>query len=218
MTERLGDLLRTLKVWDRELPVFDPETAPDDPLDLFTDWFAGAVAAGEVEPHTMTLATADAEGDPDARTVMLHGADERGWQFATHRGSAKGRQLAVRPRAALHFYWPAVARQVRLRGSVTAAGPEESAADLARRSPGALAAALVGRQSEVLDSYGTLQRAADAAWERARREPDATVPGHTLYLLAPERVEFFQGDPARRHVRVNYRREQGGWVRELLWP
>ncbi|WP_419998661.1 pyridoxine/pyridoxamine 5'-phosphate oxidase [Streptomyces boninensis] len=218
MTDRLGGLLRTLKVWDRELPAFDPEAAPAEPLELFCDWFTAAVAAGEVEPHTMTLATADAAGDPDARTVMLHGADERGWQFATNRASAKGRQLAARPRAALHFYWPAVARQVRLRGTVTAAGPEERAADLARRSPGALAAALVGRQSEVLDAYGTLQRAADAAWERVQREPDATVPGHTLYLLAPDRAEFFQGDARRRHVRVNYRREEGGWVRELLWP
>ncbi|WP_079271662.1 pyridoxine/pyridoxamine 5'-phosphate oxidase [Streptomyces lydicus] len=212
------DLLRGLRVWDHDLPSFDPAAAPDEPLPLFRQWLREAAEAGQPEPQTMTLATADAAGDPNVRTVMLHDADERGWHFATHRGSRKGRELAERPRAALGFYWPAVGRQVRVRGSVTEAGPAESAADLHRRSPGALAAALVGRQSEVLGSVEELTRASDAAWERARQEPDAPVPSWTLYVLRPEEVEFFQGDARRRHVRLDYRREGGRWTRDLLWP
>ncbi|MFH8684450.1 pyridoxal 5'-phosphate synthase [Streptomyces lydicus] len=212
------DLLRGLRVWDHDLPSFDPAAAPDEPLPLFRQWLREAAEAGQPEPQTMTLATADAAGDPNVRTVMLHDADERGWHFATHRGSRKGRELAVRPRAALGFYWPAVGRQVRVRGPVAEAGPTESAADLHRRSPGALAAALVGRQSEVLGSVEELARASDAAWERARHEPDAPVPSWTLYVLRPEEVEFFQGDARRRHVRLDYRREDGRWTRDLLWP
>ncbi|MFI1742811.1 pyridoxal 5'-phosphate synthase [Streptomyces sioyaensis] len=212
------ELLRGLRVWDTELPSFDPETVPAGPLPLFRQWLREAAEAGVPEPHTMTLATADAAGAPNVRTLMLHDADERGWHFASHRGSRKGRELDARPRAALGFYWAAVGRQVRVRGPVTAAGPEESAADLHRRSTGALAAALVGRQSEVLGSVGELARASDAAWERARREPEAPVPSWTLYVLHPEEVEFFQGDAQRRHLRLNYRREGGGWMRELLWP
>ncbi|MFJ5799010.1 pyridoxine/pyridoxamine 5'-phosphate oxidase [Streptomyces decoyicus] len=212
------ELLRGLRVWDVELPSFDPATAPDEPLPLFRQWLREAAEAGVPEPHTMTLATADASGDPSVRTLMLHDADERGWHFASHRGSRKGRELAVRPRAALGFYWPGVGRQVRVRGSVTAAGPEESAADLHRRSTGALAAGLVGRQSEVLGSTEELARASDAAWERARREPEAPVPSWTLYVLRAEEVEFFQGDARRRHIRLNYRYEGGRWAQELLWP
>ncbi|GGN53767.1 oxidase [Streptomyces kronopolitis] len=212
------ELLRGLRVWDTELPSFDPAAAPDDPLPLFRQWLREAAEAGVTEPHTMTLATADAAGAPSVRTLMLHDADERGWHFASHRGSRKGRELRARPRAALGFYWPAVGRQVRVCGPVTAAGPEESAADLHHRSTGALAAALVGRQSEVLGSVEELARASEAAWERARREPEAPVPSWTLYVLHPEEVEFFQGDAQRRHVRLNYRREGGRWVRELLWP
>ncbi|MFD9210961.1 pyridoxal 5'-phosphate synthase [Streptomyces sioyaensis] len=212
------ELLRGLRVWDTELPSFDPATAPAEPLPLFRQWLREAAEAGVPEPHTMTLATADAAGDPNVRTLMLHDADERGWHFASHHGSRKGRELDARPRAALGFYWAAVGRQVRVRGPVTAAGPEESAADLHRRSTGALAAALVGRQSEPLGSVGELARASDVAWERARREPEAPVPSWTLYVLHPEEVEFFQGDAQRRHVRLNYRREGGHWVRELLWP
>ncbi|MBC9730110.1 pyridoxal 5'-phosphate synthase [Streptomyces sp. TRM68367] len=221
MTTDLHELLRSLRVWDpevTELPVFDPATAPAAPLALFTQWFAAAVAAGQTEPHTMSLATADAEGRPDVRTVMLHGADTDGWSFATHAGSRKGRQLAARPYAALGFYWPVLGRQVRVRGPVTAAPSGESQADLHARSTGALAAALTGRQSEVLGSVEELAEASQAAWERARREPEAPVSSWTVYRLRAEEVEFFQGDARRRHVRLNYRRTGGDWARELLWP
>ncbi|WP_372455931.1 pyridoxine/pyridoxamine 5'-phosphate oxidase [Streptomyces buecherae] len=212
------ELLRTLRVWEDRLPHFDPEAAPAEPLPLFQRWLREAADAGAREPHTMTLATADDEGRPSVRVVMLHDADEHGWHFASHRTSRKGRDLAARPYAALAFYWPEVGRQVRVAGRVVTAGPEESAADLRRRSPGALAAALVGRQSEVLDAYEELDRASAAAWERAQREPDAPAPTWTLYVLDPEEVEFFQGDEHRRHVRLRYRATDDGWTRELLWP
>ncbi|MFJ4853661.1 pyridoxal 5'-phosphate synthase [Streptomyces sp. NPDC088730] len=203
------DLLHAQRVWDIELPVFDPAAAPQAPLPLFHAWFEEAVAAGQAEPHTMTLATADADGLPDVRTLMLHDADERGWHFATHATSAKGRQLATRPHAALGFYWPAQGRQVRVRGPVTACSAAESRADLHARSTGALASALVGRQSEVLGSTGELGRASDAAWQRARTEPEAEVTSWTRYVVEPYEVEFFQGDARRRHVRLRYRRDAG---------
>ncbi|MFI5689197.1 pyridoxal 5'-phosphate synthase [Streptomyces sp. NPDC051636] len=217
----LHKLLRSLRVWDpevTELPPFDPTTAPPTPLTLFTTWFAEAVAAGQAEPHTMSLATTDEDGHPDVRIVMLHGADADGWSFATHATSRKGRQLSAHPYAALAFYWPVLGRQVRVRGPVTAAPSEESQADLHARSTGALAAALTGRQSEVLSSVEELRRASQAAWKQARANPAAPSPTWTMYRLRPEEVEFFQGDPERRHVRLAYRSTAFGWERTLLWP
>ncbi|MGI5436007.1 pyridoxine/pyridoxamine 5'-phosphate oxidase [Streptomyces shenzhenensis] len=217
----LHELLRSLRVWDpavTELPPFDPAAAPDTPLPLFTAWFAEAVAAGQPEPHTMSLATAGEDGRPDVRIVMLHGADAAGWSFATHATSRKGRQLAERPYAALAFYWPVLGRQVRVRGPVTAAPPEQGHADLHARSTGALAAALTGRQSDVLPSSEELRRASEAAWQRAREDPTAPAPTWTLYRLRPQEVEFFQGDADRRHVRLDYTYRDGRWVRDLLWP
>ncbi|MFD3519425.1 pyridoxal 5'-phosphate synthase [Streptomyces sp. NPDC058653] len=227
-----GAVLRDLPVWENGLAAFDADDVPGRPMTLFRRWFVEAAAAGQTEPHAMTLATVDTDGLPDVRTLLLHGADERGWHFASHDTSAKGRQLAARPWAALGFYWPAQGRQVRVRGAVSAAGAEESRADLAVRSTGALASALTGRQSEVLDSAEELARASEAAWERARADPDAPVPAWTRYVLAAEEVEFFQGDARRRHVRLRYRRTapdgadapdsadaaDGDWSRELLWP
>ncbi|NDZ84270.1 oxidase, partial [Streptomyces sp. SID10115] len=85
---------------------------------------------------------------------------------------------------------------------------------------GALAAALVGRQSEVLASYEELKASSATAWERARAEPDADAPTWTLYVLDPVEAEFFQGDARRRHLRLRYRRDEegDGWIKELLWP
>ncbi|GAA1130528.1 MULTISPECIES: pyridoxine/pyridoxamine 5'-phosphate oxidase [Streptomyces violaceusniger group] len=217
-------LLRGLRVPHAgELPVFDPSTAPDAPLPLFRRWLREAAEAGEPGPHTMSLATVGADCRPSQRTVMLHDADERGWHFGTHRTSRKGRELAERPYASLAFHWMRSGRQVRVGGRVGEAGPEESAADLRGRSPAALAAALAGsgRQSEVLGSYEELLRAFEAAYERAGREPDATAPTWTRYVLEADEVEFYQEEARRRHVRVRYRRDPGapgGWRRELLWP
>ncbi|MFJ9431750.1 pyridoxal 5'-phosphate synthase [Streptomyces sp. NPDC101490] len=215
------DALRSLRVWDTELPAFEPADAPPEPLPLFHDWFTAAVAAGQSEPHTLSLATAGADGRPDVRTVMLHDADARGWHFASHATSAKGRQLAARPEAALGFYWPVQGRQVRVRGRVVTGTSEEAYEDLHARTTGALAAALVGRQSEVLDSPETLAAASGAAWQRAETDPTAAVPTWTLYVVEPSEVEFFQGDARRRHLRLRYRRTpapETPWTRELLWP
>ncbi|WP_329121170.1 pyridoxine/pyridoxamine 5'-phosphate oxidase [Streptomyces sp. NBC_01465] len=214
-------LLHTQRVWDLpELPAFDPAGAPSAPLPLFHEWFAEAVAAGQTEPHVMSLATVGDDGLPDVRVLMLHGADERGWHFASHSTSRKGEQLAAHPHAALGFYWPAQARQIRIRGPVTAAPSPESQADLHARSTGALAAAMTGRMSEVLGSQEELRTVSAAAWERARAEPDAPVETWRLYVLEPTEVEFFQGDARRQHVRLRYRRGEAGgdWARELLWP
>ncbi|QDY77349.1 pyridoxine/pyridoxamine 5'-phosphate oxidase [Streptomyces qinzhouensis] len=219
--EAFRALLHAQRVWAHPLPAFDPDTAPGEPLPLFHTWFAEAVAAGQPEPHTMSLATVADDGGPDVRIVMLHDADERGWHFASHSTSAKGRQLAARPDAALGFYWPVRGRQIRLRGRVTALGAAESLADLHARSTGALAAALTGHQSEPLPDLADLAAAARAGWERASTEPDAPVPTWTRYVLEPYEAEFFQGDADRRHRRLRYRRTPGavpGWARELLWP
>lgn len=212
-------LLHSLRVWDGvQLPPLEPDSTPASPLPLFRTWLREAAEAGQVEPHAMTLATADADGRPSVRTLTLHDADEDGWHFGTHSTSRKGRELAARPDAALGFYWPALGRQVRIEGQVRSGTPEEATADLHARSTGALASALTGRMSEVLKSKDELKAASEAAWALAEADPTLTAPTWTLYALAATEVEFFQGDARRQHVRLRYRRAGEGWVRELLWP
>ncbi|MBS1675409.1 MAG: pyridoxamine 5'-phosphate oxidase family protein [Actinobacteria bacterium] len=125
-------------------PALHRDSTPQEPLALFQNWITAAAEDGVPEPHAMTLATVDADGLPDARTLLLKDVDERGWAFAGPRSSAKGRQLAANPVAALSFWWQPVLRAVRVRGPVQEASREDSAADLATRSAAARAGVAEG--------------------------------------------------------------------------
>jgi pyridoxamine 5'-phosphate oxidase len=131
--------LRELPSLTGEAPPLDVRDVPADPVVLFRELLADAVARGVAEPHAMTLATVDAEGMPDARTLILKDVGEHGWAFAGHLRSAKAAQLAAHPAAALSFWWQSLMRAVRVRGRVLQASADEASADLAARSPAARA-------------------------------------------------------------------------------
>lgn len=215
MSESVRNLLRGVPAFPDGLPPFEPAAAPDSPLDLFTEWLAAAVDGGVPAPHALTLSTADDDGRPDARIVILRDLDERGFSFATSSDSPKGRQLQAMPWAALTFFWQAVGRQIRVRGPVTQGSVEENDADFRRRHPTARALVLAGEQSAVLPAAESVS----AAVERELSGIDHKgSPAWTVYTVAPERVEFWQADSERRHTRLRYERAGDGWRREILWP
>jgi pyridoxamine 5'-phosphate oxidase len=197
---------------------FDPESVPDEPSALFAEWLAAAIDTGTPEPHAMTLSTCDGNGRPDARTLILKDVDADGWWFATTSGSSKGQQLAASPSAALTFYWPGMARQVRVRGRVSMASRERSAADFRARGVGARAVALAGTQSTPLASRDECVVAVRAALGCIEAMPEIVSPAWTLYAVVADRVEFWQADEDRQHIRVQYRRENDRWTHTMLWP
>ncbi|WP_438306933.1 pyridoxal 5'-phosphate synthase (plasmid) [Streptomyces sp. HUAS TT11] len=222
-TERpasVREWLRGLEVFAGPLADFDPAGAPAEPVDLFLSWLREAVAAGVPDAHAMTLSTLAEDGGPDARVLILKNVDGDGWQFAVHAASPKGRQLAHRPYAALTFYWPLHGRQVRIRGVVEPASPEQSAADLLARAPSARAEVLLGRQSEHLEDLEDRDRAFNAALARIEAEPALVSQEWTLCTLVPARIEFWQADKGRLHNRLRYERpdRHSAWERHLLWP
>ena len=155
---------------------------------------------------------------PDARVLILKDVTAAGFWFATSAHSAKGRQLVANPAASLTFYWPAVARQVRIRGHVEAAAGEESARDFRARGVGARAVALASEQSSPLDSQAACSAAVRAARSRLDAMPDLVATTWTLCLLRPEQIEFWQADPDRQHIRLRYTANGPRWSRGLLWP
>ncbi|APR87343.1 Pyridoxamine 5'-phosphate oxidase [Minicystis rosea] len=216
---KLRDVLRALEALPAELPEFDTESAPDDPVALFLMWLTDAMEEKIIGPHAMTLSTADDGGRVSSRVLICKDVDESGrWYFATDAASMKGRELAENPHAAASFYWPQLGRQVRIRGTAASAGSQASAADFLAKPPASRAASLVGRQSEPLDDPAELE----AALRRAHADVDADsgliAPNWTLYALAAETIEFWQGRHERRHIRLQYRRTGDGWARRLLWP
>ena len=131
-SEQMREFLRSLPVFSGVIAHFDTTVLPDHPAQLFEQWLRNAAEEGVNEPHAMTLSTTDARGCPDARVLILKDLDERGWWFATNSASAKGIQLTTQPMASLTFYWPAVGRQVRVRGSVVPGSPQHNAQDFQR--------------------------------------------------------------------------------------
>ena len=186
-----------------------------DPVARFREWFEAARAAGTEVPEAMTLATADAEGRPSARMVLLKSADERGFTFFTGYESRKGRELAENPRGALVFYWRELGRQVRVEGPVRRLPAEESDAYWQRRPVRSRAAAAASRQSEPIDSRAELE----AEFERQVALGDPPRPERWGgYVLEPEAIELWQHRDDRLHERTRYTRARDGWRQELLAP
>lgn len=214
-----------------------------DPVEQFQRWFQAAaatrlaggrlrktaiafykflqVAAGHdpVDPNAMALATVGQDGQPSVRTVLLKGVDARGFIFYTNYESRKGRELAGNPHAALVFYWSDLERQVCVSGVVTRLSREESEAYFRSRPKGSRLAAWASRQSAPVGNRAALEKAWSEVAARFPGDDISLPPFWGGYVLAPARLEFWQGRPNRLHDRFCYTRQADGrWMLERLSP
>jgi pyridoxamine 5'-phosphate oxidase len=196
----------------------DPASVPADPVELFRRWYAQAQAAGVRQPEAMTLATATAGGAVSARTVLLRGVDERGFVFYTNFESAKGRDLAADPHAALVFHWREQERQIRVIGPVTRVALDEATRYWDDRPRGHRISAWASPQSEVVD-LATLEAWVAEVEARFAHDDPPLPPFWGGFRVAVDELECWQGRKDRLHDRVRYRRDgSGGWIRERLAP
>lgn len=187
------------------------------PVEQFEEWMAEAEKLSH--PNACSLATADAEGRPSARAVLLKGVENGEFLFYTNFGSRKAKDLEVNPRAALHFPWWELRRQVSVEGSVSRMSDEDAESYFRSRPLDSRLSAWASRQSEVLDSRTTLEQAFDEAAERFGEDPPKP-PFWGGYALRPEVIEFWHGRPGRLHDRFRYRRaaDEDVWTLERLSP
>ncbi len=190
----------------------------NDPFIQFQHWFTAARRAGIRLPEAMALATADAQGRPAVRFVLLKSADERGFVFFTNAGSRKGGELQANPRASLAFYWDEILKQVRADGRVEMVAPSEVDAYWTTRPRESQLAARASRQSAPLKSHAELLK----RWETLRhRYHGKDVPrpaGWVGYRIVPDTIEFWTHRDHRLHERELFVRTRRGWKRTLLQP
>jgi pyridoxamine 5'-phosphate oxidase len=189
-----------------------------DPFALFEQWFAEARAAEPNDPEAMALATADANGRPSVRMVLLksHGPD--GFTFYTNLGSRKGAELAANPNVALLFHWKSIRRQVRIEGQVERVPDEEADAYFATRGRDSQIGAWASDQSRPLDSRETFEARCAEFDRRFEGQPVPRPPHWAGYRVVPGCLEFWLDRPHRMHERRLFVREGGSWGEGLLYP
>ncbi len=193
----------------------------DDPHRLFDAWFAEAKAGEPNDPDAVALATADADGRPSVRMVLLKGHDERGFVVYSNRESRKGGELAANPRAALLFHWKSLRRQVRIEGPVTEVSDAESDAYFASRGRDSQLGAWASDQSRPLDARETFEARVEEARARFEGQDVPRPPHWGGYRVAPEFIEFWQDRAHRLHERRTFTRAgegSGEWREGLLYP
>jgi len=177
------------------------------------------VGSGGGDVTAMTLATADKQGRPSARAVLLKGVDERGFIFFTNYDSRKGQELTENPQAAVVFYWSELERQVCIAGDVSKLPEPESEAYFRTRPKGSRLAAWASKQSGVIRDRAELEEEWQKVEQRYASQEVPRPPYWGGYVLRPTRVEFWQGRPNRLHDRFRYTRQPDGrWLLERLAP
>jgi pyridoxamine 5'-phosphate oxidase len=194
------------------------EPPGDDPIVAFHRLFAAARQQEAADPTAAALATADADGRPTARIVLVKHVDEAGFRFFTNRGSRKARELAENPRAALCFWWPTIGWQLRAEGGVEPLSDADSDAYFAGRARDSQIGAWASRQSAPLASRQLLEERCAQVAERYAGGPVPRPPFWGGYLLVPERIEAWSGRQHRLHDRWLYCRLAAGWSVERLYP
>jgi len=195
-------------------------TAADDPLTLFAAWLEQASGTEPRDPTAMTLATVDPDGLPNARMVLLKGADARGFVFYTNKDSQKGRELDATPKAALVFHWKSLNKQVRVRGPVEHVSDEEADAYFATRAKQAQIGAWASQQSRPLESRLAFEKAVALYAAKYAIGSVPRPPYWSGYRIVPLSIEFWQDRPFRLHDRIVFKRERpdAPWSKTRLYP
>jgi pyridoxamine 5'-phosphate oxidase len=190
-----------------------------DPIAQFDKWWQEAVHADIDEVNAMTLATASADGMPDARIVLLKGFDTKGFSFFTNYNSSKGHQLLENPRATLVFFWKELERQVRISGLVSLVSEKISDEYFNSRPEGSRLGAWASPQSEVIENREWLEDNEKKLREEWNGTSVTRPPHWGGYLVKPVRMEFWQGRPSRLHDRILFSLQTNGqWKIQRLAP
>lgn len=190
----------------------------DDPLEQFDLWLQDLFAHEKINELSMVLSTVDFQGNPDARVVLLKGVEAGSFIFYTHYKSKKGQQIAHHPYVSLTLYWPAQARQIRIRGPIAKTSTENSDHYFSSRPFLSQISAVVSPQSQEIQDRALLLHQRDAL---ALKYPEKNIhrpEDWGGFAVTPDEIEFWQGRTHRLHDRVLYKQQNNQWCHTWLAP
>lgn len=189
-----------------------------DPMEQFLHWLNEAVEEKIVEPNAMTLSTANAEGRPSSRTVLMKMADQKGLVFFTNYESRKARELSRNPYASAAFFWREMHRQIIIEGKVEKTDRELSAKYFAERPRASQISAAISHQDHPLEGRSVLEKAY-IEMDKLYKDQEIPLPHFWGgFRLMPSRFEFWQGRPNRLHDRFVYTLKDNMWIIQRLSP
>lgn len=189
-----------------------------DPFALFDQWFAEARASEINDSNAMTIATADASGQPSARMVLLKGHGPGGFVFYTNQQSRKAGDISENPQAAILFHWKSLRRQIRIEGGLSPVPDSTADQYFATRSRDSQLGAWASEQSRPLDSRETFEARFEEMTKRFAGGDVPRPPHWSGYCLVPARFEFWQDREHRLHERRAFVRAGEEWTEGLLYP
>jgi pyridoxamine 5'-phosphate oxidase len=213
MALKLADLRRNYG--NREL---NEATVNPDPIIQFQKWLDEWISVESQDPTAMVLASVDQNGHPDTRVVLLKGIEQGKFIFFTHYNSAKGNQLAINNNVALNFYWPKLARQVRIRGVVEKIPAQKSDMYFASRPKESQVAASIATQSQVIKNRAWLEMAFNNFIAHNHQDKLTRPKTWGGYAVTPNDFEFWQGRDNRLHDRLSYHKIDSLWKILRLAP
>jgi len=199
-------------------PIFNADSPTDDPFGLFQAWLEEAEEKEINDPNAVALATADGQGRPSVRMVLLKGFDESGFTFYTNLESRKGEQLIANPWAAMLFHWKSLRRQVRIEGPIHPVTPEQADAYFNSRPRQSRIGAWASQQSRPVESRLALEKRVARFAAKYAVGSVPRPPYWSGFTLEPQRIEFWQDGAFRLHDRALYLRQDGGWQKQRLYP
>lgn len=189
-----------------------------DPFALFDAWYAEARASEINDSNAMALATADADGRPAVRMVLLKGHGPDDFVFYTNQQSRKAGDIAANPQAALLFHWKSLRRQIRIEGPLAPVSDAQADAYFASRGRDSQLGAWASDQSRPLDARETFETRFAEVQARFEGRDVPRPPHWSGYRVTPLRIEFWQDRAHRLHERRLFTRAGDGWDEGLLYP